>query len=130
GQFASRTAGRTASRGLRMKKIVLFAVVFACTLPFLAQAQVISHLGGGTSITVSTTRTLMKDVNFKGKGPRFVSVCNDETSENDIFVNGSGMTKDTGNQVKPGKCWYSGSLLAPTVNVYAVTEAGSATVRV
>jgi len=114
-----------------MKKIVLFTMVFITfTFPFLVQAQVISHLGGGTSITVSTTPVLMKDVNFKGKGPRFVSVCNDEISENDVFVNGSGMTKDTGNRVKPGKCWYSGNLLAPTVNVYAVTEAGFAKVRV
>lgn len=113
-----------------MKKVVLFVVVFTCTLPSLVHAQVISHLGGGTSITVSTTPILMKDVNFNGKGPRFVSVCNDETSETDIFVNGPGVTKDTGNRVKPGKCWYSGSLLAPTVNVYAVTEEGVAKVRV
>lgn len=113
-----------------MRKIVLFVMAFTCAFPFLVQAQVISYLGGGTSIVVSTTPVLMKDVNFRGKGPRFVSVCNDETSENDIFVNGSGMTKDTGNRVKPGKCWYSGSLLAPTVSVYAVTEEGFAKVRV
>lgn len=113
-----------------MKKIILFAAALTCAFPFLVQAQVISYLGGGTSITVTTTRTLMKDVTFRGKGPRFVSVCNDETSENDVFVNGPGMTKDTGDRVKPGKCWYSGNLLAPSVNVYAVTEAGSAKVRV
>lgn len=113
-----------------MKKIVLFAAVLTCALPFLVQAQVINHLGGGTKLTVSTTRTKVEDKTFKGKGARFVSICLHPEAVTDILVNGAGVTADTGERVTPGKCWHSGSLLARSVSVYVLAEVGTADITV
>lgn len=111
-----------------MKKFIV-TVLLLCVFPMTATAA-ITLLGAGTRATATTTPMQVRDTSKKFKGDRYVTVCNDRSSLVEIFVNGAGVTPQTGTPVEPGLCWYSGERLARSVGVWVVTLSGTATIRV
>lgn len=108
--------------------VAVLALVLVVPLPSLA---VITKAGAGTRMTAGVIPIQAKDTSVKIDGHRYVSVCNDISSTNDIFVAGTRMVnKDTSKRVSQGECWYSGERLDRSVGVWVVTAAGTATFTV